>query len=60
VAPVRMTFPDHDEGAPGPSLLGTGEGDCTFPDERTAHAASDIGCRAVAVGIRLGKFPFSQ
>jgi len=26
VAPVSVIFPSHDEGAPGPSLLGTGDG----------------------------------
>ena len=25
VAPVSMTLPNHGEGAPGPSLLGTGD-----------------------------------
>jgi hypothetical protein len=30
VAPVSVTFPKLAEGAPGPSLLGTGDGKLTF------------------------------
>lgn len=31
VAPVPVPFPDHDEGAPGPSHLGTGDESKTVP-----------------------------
>ena len=48
VAPVPKTLPDHDEGAPGLSLLKTGEGlssrQVTRPKPGNASSITNRGC----------------
>ena len=44
MAPVPVPFPDHDEGAPGPSHLGTGETvDLNWQEEARGLAWSGVG-----------------
>jgi hypothetical protein len=52
VAPVPMIFPNHAEGAPGPTLLGTGDGG--------AHPARALPCGASSHCMKGARIRYQQ